>query len=37
MNGTPNIPFPVNEPVLTHAPGTPERATLKSALALMSS
>jgi 1-pyrroline-5-carboxylate dehydrogenase len=37
MNGTPNIPFPVNEPVLTHAPGTPERTTLKSALALMSS
>jgi 1-pyrroline-5-carboxylate dehydrogenase len=37
MNGTPNIPFPVNEPVLTYAPGTPERTTLKSALALMSS
>ena len=37
MNSTPNIPFPVNEPVLTYAPGTAERETLKSALALMSS
>ena len=37
MNGTANIPFPVNEPVLTYAPGTAERETLKSALSLMGS
>jgi len=37
MNGTPNIPHPVNEPVLSYAPGTAERETLKSALALMAS
>src|SRR4029079_7724257 len=37
MNGTPNIPFPINEPVLTYAPGTAERETLKSALSLMGS
>ncbi len=36
MNGTPNIPTPVNEPVLSYAPGTPERATLKAALQLFS-
>ncbi len=35
MNSTPNIPFPVNEPVLTYAPGTRERDTLKAALAIM--
>jgi 1-pyrroline-5-carboxylate dehydrogenase len=33
MSGTPNIPRPHNEPVLTYAPGTPERAALKSTLA----
>jgi len=35
MNGTPNIPFPTNEPVLSYAPGTRERDTLKAALAVM--
>ena len=29
MNSIPKIPVPVNEPVLTYAPGTPERAELK--------
>jgi 1-pyrroline-5-carboxylate dehydrogenase len=33
MSGTWNIPHPQNEPVLSYAPGTPERAALKSALA----
>jgi 1-pyrroline-5-carboxylate dehydrogenase len=32
MSGTWNIPKPLNEPVLSYAPGTPERAALKSAL-----
>jgi len=32
MNGTPNIPAPRNEPVLTYAPGTPERAAIKAEL-----
>ncbi len=32
MNGTYNIPSPRNEPVLSYAPGTPERAALKAAL-----
>jgi len=32
MNGIPNAPTPVNEPVLTYAPDTPERAELKSEL-----
>jgi 1-pyrroline-5-carboxylate dehydrogenase len=32
MSGITNIPRPHNEPVLTYAPGTPERGTLKSAL-----
>jgi 1-pyrroline-5-carboxylate dehydrogenase len=36
MNGLPNIPPPVNEPVLSYAPGTPERATLKAELARLS-
>jgi 1-pyrroline-5-carboxylate dehydrogenase len=36
MSSTPNIPIPRNEPVLSYAPGMPERDTLKSALALMS-
>ena len=35
MNSTPNIPFPTNEPVLSYAPGTRERDTLKAALAIM--
>lgn len=32
MNGTPNLPPPVNEPVLSYAPGTPERDSLKAEL-----
>lgn len=31
-NATINIPFPQNEPVLSYAPGTPERQQLKAAL-----
>jgi len=33
MSGTANIPSPQNEPVLSYAPGSPERAALKAALA----
>ena len=33
MSGLANIPHPHNEPVLAYAPGAPERATLKAALA----
>ena len=33
MNGHFKIPTPVNEPITTFAPGTPERAALKAALA----
>src|SRR5690349_23021568 len=36
MNSIPKIPTPVNEPVFSYAPGTPERATLKQALAELS-
>src|SRR5687767_6758300 len=32
MSGIANIPHPRNEPVLSYAPGTPERAALKAAL-----
>jgi len=32
MNTTSKIPAPVNEPVLSYAPGTRERAELKQAL-----
>ncbi len=32
MSGSFNIPRPRNEPVLSYAPGTPERAALKAAL-----
>ena len=32
MSGIFNIPHPHNEPVLSYAPGSPERARLKSAL-----
>ncbi len=35
MSGTPNIPQPHNEPVLSYAPGTPERAALKGALGVV--
>jgi 1-pyrroline-5-carboxylate dehydrogenase len=36
MSGTPNIPRPVNEPIRSYAPGTPERAALKAELARLS-
>jgi len=32
MNSTPNVPQPHNEPVLSYAPGTPERATVQEEL-----
>jgi 1-pyrroline-5-carboxylate dehydrogenase len=32
MNGSANLPEPKNEPVLTYAPGTPEREALKAEL-----
>ncbi len=32
MSGTPNIPWPENEPILSYAPGTPEREALKAEL-----
>src|SRR5437870_12722431 len=32
MNSVPKIPTPVNEPVLSHAPGSSERAELKRTL-----
>ena len=35
MNSVPQVPAPTNEPVLTYAPGTPERALLKETLARM--
>src|SRR5256712_13339259 len=37
MNGMPKIPGPVNEPVLSYAPGAPERAELKRTLKELSS
>ncbi|MBA4160134.1 MAG: L-glutamate gamma-semialdehyde dehydrogenase [Gemmatimonadetes bacterium] len=36
MNSIPEVPLPRNEPVLSYAPGTPERAELKAALQRMS-
>lgn len=33
MSGQPNIPAPINEPVLAFAPGSPERAALAAAYA----
>jgi len=36
FNGTRHVPPPVNEPVRSHAPGSPERAELKARLAAMS-
>ncbi len=36
MSGTTRVPHPVNEPVFSYAPGTPERAKLKAALRRMS-
>jgi 1-pyrroline-5-carboxylate dehydrogenase len=35
LNATVNVPTPVNEPVLSYAPGSPERASLKKRLAAM--
>src|SRR3989440_8240228 len=32
MNSTPRIPVPINEPVLSYAPGTPERLELKKSV-----
>ena len=32
MNTTPRVPVPANEPVLSYAPGTPERTELKRTL-----
>jgi 1-pyrroline-5-carboxylate dehydrogenase len=37
MSGTWNIPTPRNEPVLNYAPGSPERAVLKTALGAIGS
>ncbi len=37
MNSTNRIPTPVNEPVRSYAPGTPERAALKQTLADLAS
>jgi 1-pyrroline-5-carboxylate dehydrogenase len=37
MSGAWNIPLPRNEPVLSYAPGSPERAALKSALTAVGS
>ena len=37
MNGSPSIPPPINEPVLTYAPGSPERTALKAELDAQSS
>jgi 1-pyrroline-5-carboxylate dehydrogenase len=37
MNATPKVPAPVNEPVLSYAPGTPERDLLKQTLRDLSS
>jgi len=36
MSGIPSIPNPKNEPVLSYAPGSPERQTLKAKLSEMS-
>jgi len=35
MNSIPQVPEPLNEPVLSYAPGTPERKELKAALERM--
>ncbi|HEX9730175.1 MAG TPA: L-glutamate gamma-semialdehyde dehydrogenase [Gemmatimonadales bacterium] len=37
MSGTAQTPIPINEPVLSYAPGTPERDELKTTLAEMAS
>ncbi|MQA17765.1 MAG: aldehyde dehydrogenase family protein, partial [Pseudonocardiaceae bacterium] len=33
MDAVTHVPFPLNEPVLTYAPGTPERADIEAKLA----
>ncbi|HEX6371261.1 MAG TPA: hypothetical protein VF006_20250, partial [Longimicrobium sp.] len=35
MNSVPQVPAPINEPVLSYAPGSPERALLKETYARM--
>jgi 1-pyrroline-5-carboxylate dehydrogenase len=35
LNGNPRVPAPVNEPVRSYAPGSPERASIKARLASM--
>ena len=37
MSGFPTVPSPINEPVLSYAPGSPERAALKEELEAQSS
>src|SRR5438093_11188277 len=37
FNGHRRVPHPVNEPIRSYAPGTPERASLKARLKAMSS
>ncbi len=37
MSGSWNIPVPRNEPVLSYAPGSPERSVLKQALTAVGS
>ena len=34
-HGTFNVPYPINEPVLSYAPGSPERAALQAAYKAM--
>jgi 1-pyrroline-5-carboxylate dehydrogenase len=36
MNGTSNIPLPINDPIRSYAPGSPERAALKAELKRLS-
>ena len=35
FNGRRRVPTPINEPVRSYAPGSPERASLKAKLAAM--
>src|SRR5215212_1925494 len=37
FNGQPRVPVPVNDPVRSYAPGSPERACIKARLAGMAS
>jgi 1-pyrroline-5-carboxylate dehydrogenase len=36
MNGTSNIPLPINDPIRSYAPGSPERSALKAELKRLS-